>query len=106
MVEITAEELKEKMDKNEEINLVDVRDTFEANISDFKTETISIPLDDLSSRLSELDKGNEYVVYCRSGSRSKNAVKILEENGFKKAKSLQGGINGWAQKYDPSLPQY
>lgn len=103
---ITAEELKERMDKGEKPNLLDVRDSFESNISDFRLETLSIPLDTLAGRLDSLDKKREYIIYCRSGNRSKNAVRLLTEKGFENVKNLEGGINGWAQKFDPSLPQY
>lgn len=103
---ITAEELNERMKKGEVLNLLDVRDSFEANISDFKIETISIPYDTLRDHLDGLDKESEYIVYCRSGNTSKKASRILRENGFKNVKNLEGGMNGWAKKFDPSLPQY
>src|SRR5690554_3267124 len=106
MKKITAEELNERMENGEVLNLLDIRDSFEANISDFKMETLSIPYDTLQNRLDGLDKESEYIVYCRSGNRSKKAVSLLNENGFKNVKNLEGGMNGWAQKFDPSLPQY
>src|SRR5690625_7895037 len=69
-------------------------------------ETLSIPVASLDEQLHKLDKEKEYIVYCRSGNTSKKAVELLLENGFERVKNLEGGINGWAQKFDPSLPQY
>ena len=44
------------------------------------------------------------MVYCRSGARSAKAVQFLMQNGYEKAKNLVGGINKWAERIDPSLP--
>lgn len=103
---ITSEELKEKFDNDEEFVLLDVRDLFEANISNFSRETLPIPFEELEDKVSELNKEREYVVFCRSGSSSKDACKLLTEKGFKNVKTLKGGINEWAKKIDTSLPQY
>ena len=103
---ITAEELNERLKNGENLNLIDVRESFESNIADFKIDTISVPLDTLGENLNKLDKKSEYIVYCRSGSRSKKATTLLQDNGFENRKNLQDGINGCSQKFDPSLPQY
>lgn len=103
---ITVEELNEKFENKEEFILLDVRDQFEANISNFNIETSSIPYADLSEKVSSLDKDQEYVVFCRSGATSKDATALLLKEGFENVKSLKGGINEWAKKIDSSLPQY
>lgn len=103
---ITAEELNERLEKGETLHLIDVRESFESNISDFKIDTLSIPYDTLGEQLGRLDKKTEYIIYCRSGNRSKKATKLLINNGFENVKNLEYGINGWAQKFEPSLPQY
>lgn len=103
---ITAEELQNKIEKGEKFILLDVREPFEANISNFKEETTAIPFHQLGSDAEALDKETEYIVYCRSGATSKDACAILENAGFKNVKSLKGGINGWAKEIDSSLPQY
>ena len=46
-------------------------------------------------KLEELDKSKTYYVYCRSGARSGQACKIMNELGFEKAYNLVGGILGW-----------
>lgn len=106
MKEITVEELKKKLDQNESPLLLDVRDVFEVHISNIDTDTTLIPLDDLSNRMQELDTSSEIIVICRSGNRSGKACEILEENGFSNVANLKGGMNEWALKIDPSLPQY
>tara|TARA_R100001143_G_scaffold61071_1_gene61167 strand:- start:12255 stop:12575 length:321 start_codon:yes stop_codon:yes gene_type:complete len=106
MKEITVEKLKEKIDQNEPFLLLDVREPFEAHISNIDTNSCLIPLDDLSDRINELDKEQEIIVLCRSGSRSSKACEMLEENGFSNVANLKGGINDWAAKIDLSLPQY
>jgi rhodanese-related sulfurtransferase len=105
MKEITVEELKKKKDKNEDFILLDIRELHEQFISDMDG-TIKIPLDDLSSRISELDKNRDIITLCRSGNRSQKAAQILIENGFDRVANLKGGINDWAKKIDPSLPEY
>lgn len=103
---ITAEELNARMEDGETLHLIDVREPFESNISDFKVETLSLPFETLGDHLTRLDKETEYIVYCRSGNTSQKATKLLQDNGFEHVKNLEGGINGWSQKFDPSLPQY
>lgn len=103
---ITAKELQEKLENNESFILLDVREPFEANISNFKQETTSIPYNQLGEKVTSLEKDQEYIVFCRSGATSKDACTILKEAGFENIKSLKGGINDWAKKIDPSLPQY
>jgi adenylyltransferase/sulfurtransferase len=103
---ITAVELQKKLENGDSFILLDVREPFEANISNFKEETTSIPFHKLGSGVEDLDKDEEYIVYCRSGATSKDACEILEKAGFKNIKSLKGGINDWAKKIDSALPQY
>ncbi len=106
METITAEELQKKIENGEQFILLDVREPFEAHISDFKAESTSLPFNQIEGGLENLQKEDEYVVYCRSGSTSKDACAILLKAGFKNVRSLEGGINSWAKKIDPSLPQY
>lgn len=106
MKEITVEDLKMKLDQNKPFLLLDVREPFEVHISNIDTESTLIPLDELSNRMQELDTSAEIVVICRSGNRSGKACEMLEENGFSNVFNLKGGMNEWALKIDPSLPQY
>lgn len=106
MEEITVYDLKEKLDKNEAFFLLDVREPFEAEISSIGGTLI--PLDQIPSRVDELEerKDDEVIVMCRSGSRSARAVKFLQNRGFTNIKNLKGGINEWAREVDDSLQVY
>ena len=63
-------------------------------------------MNELQSRLNELDTAREMVVYCRSGVRSARAVNMLKQAGFRKVKNMTGGILRWSDDVDPSLPKY
>ncbi len=106
MKEITAEELKQKIENGDSFTLLDVRDAHELFISDIETEKINIPYDDLKGRLGELSKEGEIIAMCRSGNSSTDACNLLADAGFTNVKSLKGGINEWASKVDSSLPIY
>jgi len=105
MKETTVEELKKKKDTDDTFTLLDVREPHEVHISKIEDSTL-IPLDDLPSRLNELDKNEEIVVMCRSGGRSAKACELLQNNGFDHVSNLKGGVNEWAKKIDNSLPVY
>lgn len=109
MEEITVQDFKEKLDKDEKVFLLDVREPFEQYQSkiDYENSTL-IPVEQLSDRINEIEdqKDEEVVCMCRSGSRSAEACKLLEEEGFSNVKNLKGGINQWAKDIDNSLPVY
>ena len=91
-MDITVQELKEKLDKGEAVNLFDVREP-----SEYEDDNIGatlIPLGDLPHRLDELDglENEEVIVHCRSGARSARAQQILEENGFTNVRNVIGGM--------------
>ena len=103
--EISAMELSERLKAHESLLLLDVREPHELEISRIKGAKL-FPLGQLASRLSELDKTEEIVVFCRTGSRSSRALEILRNAGFRKVKILIGGINAWAQEIDTNFPVY
>jgi sulfur-carrier protein adenylyltransferase/sulfurtransferase len=102
---VTVDELVQKIKRNSELYLLDVREPHEARISNFPNTKL-IPLDRLPSRLSDLNPDEEIIVFCRAGIRSKRALDLLIKAGFKKVKHLKGGINQWARTVDHSLPIY
>jgi len=103
--EITCYELKEKLDDQEPVIIVDVREEYELDISKID-QSIHIPLNELEDRLDELDKEKSYVMQCRSGGRSATATQILIDHHFLDVHNLAGGINEWARSIDSSLPVY
>ena len=101
--EISVRELKAKMD-NGGINVLDVREPYEYEISNLGAPLI--PLNELPQRYEELDRDEPLAIHCRSGARSANAVKLLQERGFENVYNVEGGILAWSDEIDPSLPQY
>jgi len=104
--EITAVELKRRIDLGQDIQLIDVREPFEFAIARIPNTTL-IPLGQIERRAGEIDPKRETVVYCKVGMRSAAAVHRLKEAGFPgRLLNLKGGILAWARDVDPSLPRY
>lgn len=103
--EISAKELKQKMDRKDKFTLIDVREPSEFQINKIPGAKL-IPLGTVAERVSELDSADEIVVHCHFGGRSAKAVELLQKIGFKKVKNLAGGIDAWSQDVDPSCPRY
>lgn len=91
-MDITVQELKERLEKGETVNLIDVREPYEYEEDNLGGELI--PLGEVPYRIDELEdrKDEEIVVHCRSGARSARAQQFLEENGFTNVRNLTGGI--------------
>src|ERR1700678_2205760 len=102
--EITPRELKTRLDRGDDLYILDVREPHEYQICNLGGHLI--PLGDLSKRASELDSSREIVAHCRSGKRSAEAVEFLQRVGFRKVLTLKGGILGWSDEVDPSVPKY
>ena len=102
---MSVTELETKIKNNQRPYLLDVREPFERDICKL-TDDLNIPLKDLPNRLSELNKDQEIVVYCRSGGRSQQACMFLEQNGFKNVINLTGGVLAWSDYVDPTMPKY
>jgi len=102
--EITAHELKERLDSGEDIFVLDVREPHEYQICNIKGHLI--PLGELPRRVHELDSAREIVAHCKSGKRSAQAVDFLRQAGFRKISNLRGGILSWSTEVDPSVPRY
>ena len=103
--EISPQELKEKLDRKDDFILIDVREESELEISKIEG-AIHIPLGEFGGRVGELDPDKSYVLMCRSGGRSGQAMNTLQAEGFQNVQNLVGGINRWATEVDTSLPTY
>jgi len=103
--EINVQDLKAKIDRKDDFVLIDVREPHEVEISKI-TGSILIPLKEVPEKIKDLDPKKDYVVHCRSGGRSAEAVSLMEQQGFTKAQNLVGGINEWVKVIDPSQPTY
>src|SRR5215213_1354014 len=104
--EITAIELKERMDVGDDIQLIDVRQPEEFAFAKIEGAKL-IPLGELMSRISEIDPTRKTVFQCKSGVRSARAVEMLQQMGFQgNMKNLRGGITAWSNEVDPKVPKY
>ncbi|MEM6317079.1 MAG: rhodanese-like domain-containing protein [Bacteroidota bacterium] len=94
-MDITVQELKEKLDKKENFVFIDVREDYE--YEEFNLGAKLIPLGDLMDEVDNLEehKEAEIVVHCRSGARSGKAQEILEMHGFENVRNLEGGVLAW-----------
>ena len=102
---ISVNELKRKMDAREAFELVDVREPFEYEIARIDGAQL-IPLGEIANRADELQRGQQIVVHCHSGTRSAQAVRLLQQRGFSNVYNLEGGIDAWSEQIDPSVPKY
>jgi adenylyltransferase/sulfurtransferase len=102
--EITPRELKARLDRGEDLLILDVREPHEYQICNLRGHLI--PLGELPRRVHELDSSREIVAHCRSGKRSAEAVDFLRKAGFRKILNLKGGILAWSDEVDASVPKY
>ena len=106
-MEITPEQLSDKLRRGDRVFLLDVRNEWEHQLARLPDQAI-IPLHELPARLEEIDaqRGAEIVCYCHHGVRSLTAATILRQAGFDRAVSLVGGIDLWSRRIDPAVPRY
>jgi adenylyltransferase/sulfurtransferase len=102
--EIAPRELKARLDRGDDLFILDVRERHEFQICNLGGHLI--PLGELSRRVNELDSSREIVAHCRSGKRSAEAVEFLRSAGFRKVLNLKGGILAWSDEVDASVPKY
>jgi len=106
MEEITATELKQRLDRGDDIQIIDVREPHEYEIALIPGSRL-IPLGQVLDRVSEIDAGRETVVHCKMGGRSAKAIETLQRAGFTgRLTNLKGGITAWSNEVDPSVPKY
>lgn len=98
MQNISATEVKARMQAGEKLNFVDVREPNEH--AEFNIGGILLPLGDIQMmQTNKIDhlKNEEIILYCRSGNRSMQAAMFLEMMGFNNTKNLTGGMNEWKE---------
>ena len=103
--EISPQELKQKLDENQAVFLLDVREQSEYDFVHLEGAKL-IPLNTLPHNIDSLPIDQEIVVYCHHGQRSFYATAYLQQNGYTEAKNLIGGIDQWATEIDPTLKRY
>ncbi|HVR44147.1 MAG TPA: molybdopterin-synthase adenylyltransferase MoeB [Thermoanaerobaculia bacterium] len=101
-MEIAPGELSERMRKGAGALLLDVRETWEWDVSRLEGAE-HVPMGRLQEELERLPREREIIVYCRSGSRSARAAALLRNAGFRDVKNLSGGLARWSLEIDPSM---
>ncbi len=105
MKEVTVRELKKMMDEKADFQLIDVREPHEHQFTDIGGELI--PMNTILENMDKISKVKKVVIYCRSGNRSANVVKALEQkSGFNNLYNLKGGILDWADQIDNNIKKY
>jgi molybdopterin/thiamine biosynthesis adenylyltransferase/rhodanese-related sulfurtransferase len=103
--EIAPAELAERLRRDDDIDLIDVREPHEWEIARIPGARL-IPLAAVPDAIGVLDPAREIVVHCKGGVRSAKAVRQLRAAGFTRVWNLAGGITRWSQDVDPSTPRY
>jgi sulfur-carrier protein adenylyltransferase/sulfurtransferase len=103
--EITAVELKRRLDRGDKLTIIDVREPNEYQINRIAGARL-IPLGEIPRRYAELNPEDELIMQCKSGARSGRAADFLRSVGFKRVLNLKGGILDWIDKVDPTQPKY
>ncbi len=101
---ISPKELKTRLDAGETLDVIDVREDWERDISKVAFAK-AIPMNEIPQRTAEIPKDTPVVVMCRSGGRSSQVATFLESEGYTNVLNLEGGILRWALDVDPSLPK-
>src|SRR5947208_15801584 len=100
MQTITVQELKQRLDANDAVHLVDVREPYEN--AEFNIGGVLLPVGEIRNMETEtIDgwKNDEVILYCRSGNRSGQATLILEQLGFQNVKNLVGCMLAWQENF-------
>jgi adenylyltransferase/sulfurtransferase len=102
--QISATELKRRIDAGEDLFVLDVREPFEYQIANIGGTLI--PMNEVPQRLAEIDRNREIIVQCKSGGRSQRVAEFLRQSGCEKVANLAGGILAWSDQVDPSVKKY
>lgn len=107
MKRLMVDELKKKLDQNESLQLVDIREQDEFELAHI-AGSVNIPKKFIKDRFPEISKDVPAVIICRFGTKSAGIARILIDNGFENDSVyiLDGGIYDWANEIDPSMPAH
>jgi rhodanese-related sulfurtransferase len=108
---LSAQQLKQRLDAGETLQLVDVREAMELELARLVEPVIHLPLSEserwIGALREQLDPEGDVVVFCHAGVRSwQFGCWLMEAQGFPRVWNLQGGIDAWSVEVDPSVPRY
>jgi len=104
-LQITPAETKARLDRDDAILLVDVREPWETQLCQIAGAQL-IPMGSIPANLQTLDVDGEVICYCHHGVRSLDVAVWLRSKGVEHARSMTGGIDRWSIEIDPSIPRY
>lgn len=90
---MTSQEVQQRLQQGEKLNIIDVRETYEVATGKIPSAT-NIPLGLIEFRMNELDKNKEYLIICASGGRSASAAQFLTNQGYN-VTNIHGGMMSW-----------
>ena len=103
--EISPQDLKARLDRNQAPLLLDVRQDWETRLARLPN-AVHIPIEELELRVDELSRDDDIVVYCHQGVRSAAVAEYLRSLGFRAVRNLSGGLDLWARTVDPGMRRY
>src|SRR5262245_58512117 len=107
-LEVSPQEVKQRLDSGEPLQLIDVREPLEFAQANIQDATL-IPMRQIPGELHDLETRAEQatlIVFCHHGVRSLNVVHWLREQGLEACQSMSGGIDAWSLTIDPSVARY
>jgi rhodanese-related sulfurtransferase len=104
-LEITPQEVKSRLDRGDNLLLVDVREPWEHAQCRIEGAEL-IPMGSIPANLQKLDSDEDVIFYCHHGMRSLDVANWLRTQGVAHAKSMAGGIDRWSAEIDPKVPRY
>ncbi|RAP29464.1 hypothetical protein DID78_03660 [Candidatus Marinamargulisbacteria bacterium SCGC AG-343-D04] len=103
--EISPNDLKQRIDDKEDFVLMDVREPEEFEICHING-SILVPFSEFEDHLPDFSREREYVLHCKTGDTSEEALSVLKKKGFLSVKTLEGGIMKWAELIEPRMEKY
>jgi rhodanese-related sulfurtransferase len=103
--DISPTELIARIEGDEAVNLIDVRESEEYELARIEAARL-LPLSRFNEWAKTLDPNEEIIFLCHHGMRSAHVCMILAREGFKNLRNLAGGIDRWSQEVDRSVPRY
>ncbi len=102
---ISPQQLKQRLEKGDKLELIDVRDPWEFESCQIQGSR-NIPMMNLDSRLATIEPTIETVLICHHGMRSLQVAAYLESLGYQNIYNLDGGIHRWAETVEPEMAKY
>ncbi|RNB85785.1 rhodanese-like domain-containing protein [Brevibacillus nitrificans] len=97
--EVTTEQVEQRLSRDPEIQLIDVRNPDEYEDGHIPGAKL-IPLPELPARTNEIDHNREVIFICRSGNRSGKACEYLAQLGYSQMYNMVGGMLAWTGKQE------